>query len=214
VTRRRRTPQSSPPLAGPGVPPVPYGPRHRRLWQKLWRRCSCGLPAPCIDARLAPPPPVWPDPRDRHLDPGTPDVASAALRDLAARPAPAIARRAWRAGRQQWRRPDRGGLFAVAGLFARVGLFARAGLIARVGLFARAGLFTWPGLLARAGLLGRPGNFARPATLLGPGASFGSPSARGQGSSQAGPFGAGRSLVASSSHRGLLDSGREVARQV
>lgn len=36
---------------------VPVEPRHRRTWQSLWRRCRCGLPAPCVD-RLVPSPPL------------------------------------------------------------------------------------------------------------------------------------------------------------
>ena len=39
MTRRRQT-----------IPPVPLGPAHRRTWQSFWRRCSCGLAAPCIDS--------------------------------------------------------------------------------------------------------------------------------------------------------------------
>ena len=35
--------------------PVPHEPSHRRLWQSWWRRCSCGLRAPCVD-RLVPAP--------------------------------------------------------------------------------------------------------------------------------------------------------------
>jgi hypothetical protein len=35
--------------------PVPHEPSHRRVWRSLWRRCSCGLPAPCVD-RLVPAP--------------------------------------------------------------------------------------------------------------------------------------------------------------
>lgn len=35
------------------VDPVPVSPTHRRMWQTLWRRCSCGLPAPCVDRRPA-----------------------------------------------------------------------------------------------------------------------------------------------------------------
>jgi hypothetical protein len=35
--------------------PVPHEPAHRRVWRSLWRRCSCGLPAPCVD-RLVPAP--------------------------------------------------------------------------------------------------------------------------------------------------------------
>ncbi len=42
MTRRRQT-----------IPPVPVGPLHRRTWRSFWRRCSCGLSAPCID-RLVP----------------------------------------------------------------------------------------------------------------------------------------------------------------
>jgi hypothetical protein len=37
--------------------PVPLGPLHRRTWQSLWRRCSCGLAAPCVD-RLVPASPL------------------------------------------------------------------------------------------------------------------------------------------------------------
>jgi hypothetical protein len=37
--------------------PVPYEPSHRRTWRSLWRRCSCGLPSPCVD-RLVPAPPL------------------------------------------------------------------------------------------------------------------------------------------------------------
>ena len=39
MTRRRQT-----------IPPVPLGPAHRRTWQSFWRRCSCGLAAPCVDS--------------------------------------------------------------------------------------------------------------------------------------------------------------------
>jgi hypothetical protein len=44
MTRRRRS-----------TLPVPVTPAHRRTWRSLWRRCSCGLAAPCVD-RLAPAP--------------------------------------------------------------------------------------------------------------------------------------------------------------
>jgi hypothetical protein len=43
------------------IGPVPDSPRHRRDWRTLWRRCICGLPAPCIDARLTLRPPATPD---------------------------------------------------------------------------------------------------------------------------------------------------------
>jgi hypothetical protein len=43
--------------------PVPLSPVHRRTWRTLWRRCSCGLPAPCVD-RLVPAPPLPFPPRD------------------------------------------------------------------------------------------------------------------------------------------------------
>jgi len=43
--------------------PVPLSPAHRRTWRTLWRRCSCGLPAPCVD-RLVPAPPLPFPPRD------------------------------------------------------------------------------------------------------------------------------------------------------
>ena len=43
--------------------PVPLSPAHRRTWRTLWRRCSCGLPAPCAD-RLVPAPPLPFPPRN------------------------------------------------------------------------------------------------------------------------------------------------------
>ena len=43
--------------------PVPLSPAHLRTWRTLWRRCSCGLPAPCVD-RLVPAPPLPFPPRD------------------------------------------------------------------------------------------------------------------------------------------------------
>ncbi len=46
MTRRRQTTQL-----------VPVEPAHRRTWKSLWRRCSCGLPTPCVD-RLLPPTPL------------------------------------------------------------------------------------------------------------------------------------------------------------
>jgi hypothetical protein len=50
MTRRHKT-----------TPLVPLTPRHRRTWQTLWRRCSCGLTTPCVDrlvpARVPPFPP-------------------------------------------------------------------------------------------------------------------------------------------------------------
>ncbi|GIE80229.1 hypothetical protein Aph02nite_61790 [Actinoplanes philippinensis] len=42
--------------------PVPHHPNHRRDWRTLWRRCICGLPAPCIDRFPPPPPPPYPRP--------------------------------------------------------------------------------------------------------------------------------------------------------
>jgi hypothetical protein len=70
--------------------PVPHEPSHRRVWRSWWRRCSCGLPAPCVD-RLVPAPrlpfpparnersaPVTgPQPGGDTGDVSTPDVASA-----------------------------------------------------------------------------------------------------------------------------------------
>lgn len=43
------------------TPPVPIGPLHRRTWRTLWRRCTCGLPEPCVDRLTTTPlPPVPP----------------------------------------------------------------------------------------------------------------------------------------------------------
>lgn len=44
------------------VDPVPVTPTHRRTWKTLWRRCSCGLTAPCVDRRPAPRPAATPPP--------------------------------------------------------------------------------------------------------------------------------------------------------
>jgi hypothetical protein len=56
MTRRRQTTQL-----------VPVEPAHRRTWQSMWRRCSCGLPTPCVD-RLLPAslPPFPPRARSRR----------------------------------------------------------------------------------------------------------------------------------------------------
>jgi hypothetical protein len=52
--------------------PVPHEPSHRRTWRSLWRRCSCGLPAPCVD-RLVPAPRLpYPPPRLPYPPPPTP----------------------------------------------------------------------------------------------------------------------------------------------
>jgi hypothetical protein len=82
TTRRRTT-------------PVPVGPIHRRLWRTLWRRCSCGLPAPCIDRRLPAPAPPFANRADAPAEPPdlhTPDhlAGGAGSRDTAARPVPAL----------------------------------------------------------------------------------------------------------------------------
>lgn len=63
MTRRRKT-----------IPPVPLAPRHRRTWRSLWRRCACGLSAPCVDSLILPPIPPFPPPRgprtERRADQG------------------------------------------------------------------------------------------------------------------------------------------------
>src|ERR1700754_3995784 len=63
MTRRRKT-----------IPPVPLAPRHRRTWRTFWRRCSCGLAAPCVDSLILPPIPPFPPPRgprtERRADQG------------------------------------------------------------------------------------------------------------------------------------------------
>ena len=48
--------------------PVPHEPAHTRVWRSLWRRCSCGLPAPCVD-RLVPAPRLPFPPPARAVDP-------------------------------------------------------------------------------------------------------------------------------------------------
>jgi hypothetical protein len=87
MTRRRRTSD-----------PVPHHPNHRRDWRTLWRRCICGLPAPCIDRFPPSPPPPYPRRtyiapeqriqgsgglyRSRHASPGagaSPDSGSAEI---------------------------------------------------------------------------------------------------------------------------------------
>jgi hypothetical protein len=63
MTRRRKT-----------TPLVPLAPRHRRTWRTLWRRCACGLAAPCVDSLILPPIPPFPPPRglrtERRAEPG------------------------------------------------------------------------------------------------------------------------------------------------
>ncbi len=85
------------------VDPVPISPAHRRTWRSLWRRCSCGLPAPCVDRGSAPsptaattpaatPPPTGTPrrPGSPEPGPGTPppalDAASAVVRPAAPPP--------------------------------------------------------------------------------------------------------------------------------
>jgi len=33
----------------PRPDPIPFAPAHRPIWRRWRRRCSCGLPWPCID---------------------------------------------------------------------------------------------------------------------------------------------------------------------
>ena len=47
--------------------PVPLQPTHRRSWRTFWRRCTCGLAAPCVD-RAVPP-------KERPFPPRGSDVA-------------------------------------------------------------------------------------------------------------------------------------------
>lgn len=47
--------------------PVPHSPRHRRDWRTLWRRCICGLPAPCLDSRVPTAPLPFPPVPDSAL---------------------------------------------------------------------------------------------------------------------------------------------------
>ncbi len=54
---------------------VPVSPRHRRDWRTLWRRCRCGLPAPCVD-RLVPAPPRPYPPRGEAPERSTPPAHS------------------------------------------------------------------------------------------------------------------------------------------
>lgn len=54
--------------------PVPLGPTHRRLWRTFWRRCACGLPAPCVDRRL--PAPSMPFPQRPRARAAPPDSRS------------------------------------------------------------------------------------------------------------------------------------------
>lgn len=63
--------------------PVPHEPSHRRLWQSWWRRCSCGLRAPCVD-RLVPAPRLpFPPARNERRAPGgdTRDISTATVAD-------------------------------------------------------------------------------------------------------------------------------------
>jgi hypothetical protein len=74
--------------------PVPLGPIHRRLWRTFWRRCSCGLPAPCIERRIPAPVPL---PNRTDVSAKLPDLHTAdhdawgaGAHDAVARPAPAL----------------------------------------------------------------------------------------------------------------------------
>jgi hypothetical protein len=74
MTRSRRT--SS---------PVPFHPNHRRDWRTLWRRCICGLSAPCIDRIPPAPPPPYP-PRDSPTFDQVPQGRQGLYRSRAAPP--------------------------------------------------------------------------------------------------------------------------------
>ncbi|MGI5215684.1 hypothetical protein [Plantactinospora sp. CA-290183] len=39
--------------------PVPYAPRHRRDWRRLWRYCRCGHRWRCPDSRVPPTSPPY-----------------------------------------------------------------------------------------------------------------------------------------------------------
>lgn len=54
--------------------PVPLAPLHRRSWRTLWRRCSCGLPEPCVDRVTTPAPPPPPSPPHPARGRATPHV--------------------------------------------------------------------------------------------------------------------------------------------
>jgi hypothetical protein len=75
--------------------PALKGPIHRRLWRTFWRRCSCGLPAPCVGRRV--PAPVPPPLNRADVPAEPPDLHTvdhiawgAGSRDAAARTAPAV----------------------------------------------------------------------------------------------------------------------------
>lgn len=75
--------------------PVPVCSIHRRLWRTFWRRCSCGLPAPCVDRPVSVPVPPLPHRLDVPAKPPGLRAADhvawgAGARDAAALPAPAL----------------------------------------------------------------------------------------------------------------------------
>ncbi len=75
------------------VDPVPVNPAHRRTWRTLWRRCSCGLPAPCVDARAPGPDPTRPpaDTRPRTEPPAEAESAASPTPSRVVRPDRALA---------------------------------------------------------------------------------------------------------------------------
>jgi hypothetical protein len=78
MTRSRRT-------SGRTSVPVRFHPNHRRDWRTMWRRCICGLPAPCIDRVPPAPPPPYP-PRDSPTSDQVPQGRQGIYRSRAALP--------------------------------------------------------------------------------------------------------------------------------
>ncbi|MBQ0893440.1 hypothetical protein KBX37_10090 [Micromonospora sp. U56] len=78
--------------------PVPLAPRHRRTWRSLWRRCTCGLTAPCPDRFAAVPVEPVPAPR-RNAPRWTAPTAEVNAVGRAGRMTPA---QTWRANGGRW----------------------------------------------------------------------------------------------------------------
>jgi hypothetical protein len=64
------------------IQPVPIQPRHRRTWRSFWRRCTCGLTAPCVDRHLPSTDQPWP-PQTPASQPPTGDDDNRPSRDEA-----------------------------------------------------------------------------------------------------------------------------------
>jgi hypothetical protein len=80
--------------------PVPLAPRHRRVWRRLRRRCSCGLPwKSCPDRHATVPVVPAPAPRRRNRPPWADATVASPQVGRVGRLTPA---QSWRANGGHW----------------------------------------------------------------------------------------------------------------